>query len=260
MHTIELFAEAIRKDWIDLPCEPVMETCALTGDESPCIPRKKLVSSCFTNQMLFRTLTSQWVSVDAFQALKYRPERSSWFINRVDSTEPGSTVFRPLKRPDIRNIMLNYSSIKGLWALYASTTGQKHGVLYAGVNPSESGTASIAMDGNVIYCKDYEQFRAWYYRLDNLLRLGVGRKSLESLSTSSFVMRKIGYRRWHDFRLWAADKYRSLLYRFLIYLLPSQAELKAEAPAATEEEVIEEIEEKASEPLTEAGSQLGFFD
>lgn len=246
MHTIELFATAIRSEIeeIGLPCEPVEEICAITGKKMLCIPRKHVISDGFTNQTLLQDQTSPYMSIDAFRAFKYRPERSSWFINQVGD----KITFKRLKRSEMREIVINYITIPGQWACYASTTGKKHGALYAKLNEgqtfSEAGacidktadnSAYFAMDGDIIHCKSYRLLIDWYIRLDRYLRLGIGRNYLKSGTVNMAVIKSAGAKTGLEFKRWAADKYRSLLYKFLIYLLPSQEELKAELKALNRE-------------------------
>lgn len=234
MHTVELFTESIKEHHIELPCEPVKAVCAITGHETDCIPRKYVISDGFTNQTLLEAGDSPYMSVAAFQSLKFRPQRSSWVVVKNES----ETVFTPLKRAGVRDVLMNeFNGIdfwdgKTIWACYASTTGKKHGALYAPINSGRS--AFFAKDAERINCTDTAEVIDWYSRLDRYLRLGIGRKVLESLDGNRFLIKKIGLKLWNEFYSWASDKYRSTLWKFLIFLLPSQAEIK--------EQIKEEVE------------------
>ena len=77
-------------------------------------------------------------------------------------------------------------------------------------------------------CTDKEKVRIIWDRLNIYLRKGIGRSSMESLSIPVYAINKIGLSNWMSFQAWAKPIYKSPLYLFMVYLLPSQKELKEE--------------------------------
>jgi len=225
MHTLELIAAALRYSpdgRAPLPEEPAPGVCAVTGSECETIARRHLLTASFTSQALLRAPTSDRVGVAAWWALRHRWERmSSWFCDPYQ--------FARLDRQGVRvQVLTGWINIEP-WAGYATTSYKKHGALLAPVNPP--GRNVWCWETEIVDASDEEAVNEIWRRLNIELRRGFGRSILESLDCPAFVARKIGAREWMDFEAWARPRYRSSLYRFLCYLLPSQEELKVEAAA-----------------------------
>lgn len=216
IHTVELIANAIKDEWIELPAKTKIEVCAVTGKETLCVPRKKSFSSVFTTQNLLAYPSSEWVSVEAFQALKYKSERkSSWIV--------APSKFRRLTRAEVREEVLNKKN-NDIWAGYATTSYKKHGALIAPINKGDSAVWLFEM--KLVDCSDKELINSWFEIMVEALKSGIGRTIIESLVCPAFVIKKVGVEKWQTFEEWAKPKYKSALYQFLAYLLYSQQELK----------------------------------
>ena len=218
MNIYQLIANSIKPHWVDLPETPVMEICAFTGEKTLCISRKKVLSSAFTEQPVLACPESQFVSVETFQALKYPKERkSSWLVNEKE--------FKLLYRLDVRQYVLNGVE-SAIWAGWATTSYKKHGALRTPINTGEK--AVWAFNDILVDCSDNQKVNHTYNKLTNYLKAGLSRNTLETLDCPVFVLKKLGIKIWLDFHDWAKSEYKSNLYKFLCYLLPSQEELKAE--------------------------------
>lgn len=218
MHPCSLIAQSLKDDKAELPCEPVKAVCAVTGMETMCIPRAELFGKSFTNGDLLENPASDWVSVDAYLALKYKWERmGSWFCD--------GEIFERLTRQGVREKVLQQDMPKQ-WAAYATTSYKKHGSLRARVNTSESRIWLFEM--RLVNMTDFARAFDWWEILNDALRAGIWRSIIESLECPLFVIDKIGLKTWMEFEAWARPKYLSALYAFLCYLLPSQEELKLE--------------------------------
>lgn len=74
MHPCQLISQALQKKGKtlpELPCEPVMAMCAVTGETCLCLPRKYVLGKAFTNGDLLASPDSQFVSVDVFYTWNY---------------------------------------------------------------------------------------------------------------------------------------------------------------------------------------------
>ena len=217
MHTLQLIGRQIKEHWKPLPAEPTKQICCVSGDYCDCMPRKKTFSSGFTNQKNLAVPESQYVSVEIWQAMKYRPTRSSWVIS-----ENG---FQKLTRIEAREYVLN-NHLTAPWAGYISTSYKKHGGLIAPLNSAYRAIWLFEMIP--VDCSDTGKVSRWYGILDDALRNGISRPIIESLDISPLYIPKIGIDRWIEFEKWARPKINDPLYKFLTYFLKSQAELKEE--------------------------------
>ena len=192
--------------------------CCVTGDKTDCVPRKELLGKSFCNQDLLKAPNSDWVGVDAYEALSYKWERMSlWFC---DGNE-----FQRLQRTDVRTLVFD-GAASPQWACYVTTGYKKHGALVTPVNSKRFGV--FRFEALTVDCTDNQKVLSIYNRLEIELRLGLWRSIMESLNCPVHVMKEIGIERWDDFEQWAKPIYKSPLYKFMCYLLPSQEELKAE--------------------------------
>ncbi|MCK5615144.1 hypothetical protein KAR91_75470 [Candidatus Pacearchaeota archaeon] len=216
MDIFNLISRSIKADHIELPAKPVIEICAITGNKTLCVLRKKLLSNNFTEQSKLQCPESSFVGIESFQSLKYPKERkSSWLVTKNE--------FRSLKRTAIRPLVLNGVESE-LWSGWVTTSYKKHGTLRAAVNTA--GQAFWAFDEMLVDCSDIAKVNDIYNRLVRELEKGFGRKILETLNCPVFIISKIGMLKWLELEKWAKPLYKSGLYKFLCYLLPSMAELK----------------------------------
>lgn len=222
-HPVKLICSAIKTEHIELPCEPVDGICAVTGEFGAVILRKHLFGKSFTNIDLLARPDSDMVSVEAYQALKYKWERmSSYFCD-------GSN-FQRLDRVGVRN-MVFADQMPDCWIGYATTSYKKHGALRTPVNTGNRRLWLFEMQ--VVDCTNMQLVVNWWETLNNYLRSGLGRTTLETLECPPYLIRNIGLQNWLSLKKWAFDKYKSPVYQFLCYLLPSQEELKNERVKTT---------------------------
>ena len=219
MHVVNLIASSLENNGTIKEDFQIKEgVCAVTGSFGPCVSRDKLLGKSFTNLDLLACPASSLVSVDSYLALKHKPERSSsWICD-------GST-FEKLNRIQVREKVF-MDKMPDLWAGYVTTSYKKHGSLRAKINAGNSRVWLFEMLH--VDCSDMGTVRSWYNTLDRFLRIGISRPILESGNCQPFMIKKIGLKNWLDFQKWSMDKIKSSLYSFMVYLLPSQAELKQE--------------------------------
>jgi len=230
MHTINLISEGIKSEWQPLPEETKKEYCAITGELTDCISRSYVISTDFTAQSGLSLPNSKFMSVDAFQALKYKWERmSSWYVD-----ESG---FYRMQRIDARDKILsaNYGKI---WSGYITTSYKKHGALRTIVNQN---SAIWLFENFLVDCSDNKKVNDLYNELVDWLKIGIWRTSIETLDLQPGILKQVGYRQWIDFYEWAKDKYKSPLYQFMCYFLPSKEELKELLPTPIEKPKIEKV-------------------
>lgn len=230
MHTINLFSGAIKQDHLPLPFQPIQETCCITGQKTDCIPRKYVLSNSFTAQELLKAPASKFACIDAYQAFKFRGHRSSWFVWQEEDL---NIYYKKLTRIEMRAIILSFVDISLLtqWSIYASTTGKKHGSFFAPLNTAKF-PGIVGFDSEIVDCTNAAKIRIQYRALECFLRIGISRSYLLNPDLPVWIINKIGVKTYNDFRDFAMDKYTSSLYKFLVYLLPSQEELKNELKAA----------------------------
>lgn len=202
---------------VEIPGETQLGICCITGEECQTIKRKGFFSSNFTNTNLLKAPDSDRVGLAAAVVLKYRPERSSWFVSNEKFLKFDKNVFR--------DMFLNGVHGCKQWSIYVTTSYKKHGAFVAKINSNKYGVWRFEMlDVNA---SDGKKNRKWYSKIFNALtELGIGRSIIESADCYPYVIKKIGLQNWLDFYNWAKDKYQSPLYKLCCYLLPSQKELK----------------------------------
>jgi hypothetical protein len=192
------------------------------------IDRKYGILSSFTNFDLLRAPNSDRIGLDAWRVLTYRVphpggkkrelrplQQSSWLCD-------GKSV-ELLDRSGVRKNVLN-GVITKCWAGYATTSYKKHGALRAPVN---SGKQQMWLWETVLVdCTDRAVVGEYWRMMRSAQDAGIHRPLIESLDISPGYIAKLGWRRWRDFEHWARPRHRSVLYRFIVYLLPSMEELK----------------------------------
>jgi hypothetical protein len=215
MHTIRLISKCLSEEDSPSPKKVKKEICAVTGYYTDCIKRRELLKKGFTNESLLRAPLSEWVSVEAYRVLRYRPERSrSWICD--------GRSFKILDRLSVRDVVINQKYSK-IWAGYATTSFKKHGSLWARVN--RLGNRVWRFEALDVDCSDHDLLEHIWNRLNVAFLNGIGRKSMETLLCPPVVLKMIGLKKWITFEKWARPLIGSPLYRFMVYLLPSQKEL-----------------------------------
>jgi hypothetical protein len=112
------------------------------------------------------------------------------------------------------------------WVGYATTSYKKHGSLKTPVN---TGKRRVWLfETRLVDCTDMATVLEWWAILNSALLREFGRQILETLDCPQHVMKKCGLTKWLAFEKWARPRYKSALYAFLCYLLPSQKELEDE--------------------------------
>lgn len=213
MHAVELLASALGRPE-GLHAE--QGVCCLTGRSGPSVPRKTIIKKSFTNLDVLAAPGSDRVSVDAFVALGHKWERmSSWICT-------GSS-FRRLDRIGVREAVFDPPSEP--WCAYATTSYKKHGALFARVNTG--GSRWWRFENLDVDCANPMMPDIWA-RLNVEIRTGLPRTMLERVDCPAGLLKRIGVERWLRFRAWAEPLKARPVYRFMVYLLPSQEELKAE--------------------------------
>lgn len=219
MHPVDLLSAALPCDQRELPNEQWLhDQCCVTGSWTTVVHRRHLFGKSFTDGALLMAPQSDFVGLDAYVALKYKWERmSSWICDENN--------FQRLDRAGVRNALFTEPPSRP-WCGYATTSYKKHGALRAKINGS--GQRVWLFETRLVDCSDMESVTNWWETLNNALRHGLGRSIILTLECPSFVIKKIGLGRWMSFEQWARPKMHSALYAFLVYLLPSQEELKNE--------------------------------
>lgn len=222
MHPVNLIASGLSVDDSDYPIMGLQLShgiCAVTGIESQCVPRKSLLGKSFCDGETLVAPSSDMVSIDAYIALKYKWERmSSWTCNEDE--------FKKLTRIEVRATVFACKH-KLPWCGYVTTSYKKHGALRAPINYL-NGQNKWLFESRIVNCSDNAKMLQWWDILNIALKLGISRSIMESLSCPFIVMQKIGLTKWIEFETWARSKINNSLYAFLVYLLPSQEELKDE--------------------------------
>lgn len=220
MHTLNLIAQSLNaSESPEPPGEKAEGICCITGERTLCVPRKSILGKSWTQHDLLRAPESQLIGTDAYRALKYKWERMScWIVSEAG--------FQRLDRQGVREQVLR-DEMPDTWAGYATTSYKKHGALIA---PLNSGRKRVWLfETTLVDCTDVDRTKGVWDRLNVELRAGIGRSIIETMDCPAWLLKKIGLHRWLTFEAWALPLYQGPLYRFMSYLLPSQAELKEEA-------------------------------
>lgn len=239
MHATDLLSTACPDEWKEpLPEKAVDGTCCLTGQQGLTINRRKVFGSSFTELEIFKVPDSDRVGVNVWHAFragyfaeagkkrKKKPEAMAcWWTDGEQWVE--------LNKVKIRELVFNGCGPL-LWAGWVTTSYKKHGSTRAPVNKKPHGV--WAFDEMLVDCRDISKVISWHNMLRMAQDAGINRTVIETLEIPVFVYNKIDGKLWIEFKLWAMDKRESALYKFLCYLLPSQAELKE--MANSKEEVI----------------------
>jgi len=226
MHATDLIAERLPPLEI-LPFDTVRGTCCVTGRKTLCVPRDSVLSDNFTDWMLLDSPASPHIGINVYRAWMhgtrkpgskrmFHPERHSCWIVSEDG-------FHSANRQEVRDSVLN-GCISPPWSGWVTTSYKKHGSLRTPVNMEPFGRWGF--DGLTPDCTDIQKVRAWWDVLRSFQDAGIGRTSMETGDMPPGIIKHIGLGIWMDFLKWSRDKQNTVLYKFLLYLLPSREELK----------------------------------
>jgi hypothetical protein len=215
------------------PEVPAESVCCVLGTREPCVDRKHAIKPSFTNLDLLRAPDSNRVSVRAWRVLTHsvpaaEGKKRDTFPLMQSSWVAGESL-QLLDRQGVRRCVIEAMRPPGMWAGYVTTSYKKHGCLRAPVNANDS--ACWLFETDVVDCTDREKVAVWWERIRTVREAGIPRPVIETLDCSVHLMSK-HLRLWTDFEAWARERWRSPLYRFLTYLLPSQEEISDARPAA----------------------------
>lgn len=216
MHAVNLIAKALKQSKENIVIQN--DVCCLLGIETECVKRDLVLTPSFTNWDLLKAPSSQYISFDAYVALSYKWERmSSWWCD-------GESFVR-LDRRGVREKVFELHQ-RALWCGYATTSFKKHGALWTPV--CKNGKRIWRFENINVDISDSDNVKALWNELNDILRHGIPRPALATLDISPGLIRKAGYALYTKFISWARPIFHTPLYQFLVYLLPSQEELKKE--------------------------------
>lgn len=236
MHTIHFLAGAIPEAWQDpLPCEPYQGMCCITGAEGLTIPRRKLLSSSFTDLWALALPESENVSVEAWHVFKagYFAEDAETGENKTRKKKletmscwwtDGKEWLVEIDRDKPRLRQLVFQPMVAPWAGYVTRTYKKHGSLRCPVNAAPHGRWGF--DDQVVDASRPERVAAWWQRLRMAQECGIPRPLIESVDDTAGVMPAL-LTAWVDYLAWARAARNDPLFTFLCYLLPSKDERAA---------------------------------
>lgn len=217
--TYDLISRALRAsgEARELPEEPRKGLCCVIGEIRDTVAARHLLTDSFTERERFRAGESDRVSVECWDTLTHARERtSSWFCD--------GNSFRLLNRLEVRGLVLGGPRCEGEWSAYATTSYKKHGALHTPVNSGRR--AKWRFETVTVDCSDLGAVGEHWQRLFSVRVAGVPRACIESFRISPYAISKLGVRDWLAFERWATPRWRTPLYQFLTYLLPSQEEIE----------------------------------
>lgn len=234
MHASDLIASALT----EAQKEPLPETaqqgiCCVTGNLTDTIARKHLLGYTFLDLNLLAAHDSPRIGVNVWYAFKfgdYGIDKETGELKKRKKTPEcmacwwcDGQSFIEMTKPKIRDMVLRGTTAKN-WAAWVTTSYKKHGSLRSKVNNQPFGFWGF--DDLQVDASDRAKVLIIWKKLRTAQAKGIGRSYMETLDIPVNVMQKLGLILCNDFVLWAHDYYQSPLYQFLLYLLPSQDELK----------------------------------
>ena len=231
MHTIDLLYQAAKPDyqsWTESKgLTPAPGICCVTGEyREATVSRRLALPKTYTDGVELWAPGSERISVAAADVLHYKWERmGSWVCDgaafrRLIAPPDTPAGFR---REPARRAVLD-DSPAAPWAGFLTTTYKKHGSIKAPINLD--GQRRWLFDDLVVDCSDVAQMREWYNRMAEMRYVGVSRAALEHLEIDGGLLAKIGWQRWYEYADWAGARMYQPLYALLLYLMPSQQEVK----------------------------------
>jgi len=230
MNSIDVIYSAL--PLVDPPEEPTEGVCCVTGEKTMTVSRALGIKPTFTNLDILKAPSSDRIGIKAFAVITYSfqtegkkvdlaPLRQSHWLARVGCIEYLK------KKSEIRPYALGEKTPEGEWCMYVTTSYKKYGALFAPVN-AKNRDRRILFEQQVIdlspnYISD------WWIRLRKAQDIGIPRPVIETGDGNPAVIKKVGIKEWEEFYMFSHDKIKNRLYQFLVYLLPSQEELKGES-------------------------------
>lgn len=225
MHAVNLIA-------LNVPDVPAFGqigqgVCCVTGERTACIRKEDLIGESFMDWDLLAAPSSPHVGIDAYLAWSHgviRPGKKvpfhlerhgCWFVSEWE--------WRQVTKVDVRKLVLE-GAPDTPWAGWVTTGFRKHGSLRAPVNFKARGIWGF--DELRPDCSEHGNALLWWNRLRYYQDAGLSRKTMSICTAPSYVLKRIDPSILLDFIAWRWDKFRSPLFAFLLYLLPSQKELE----------------------------------
>jgi hypothetical protein len=234
MHSTDLIAACLTADEKEpLPEAAQSGVCCVSGATTDTIARKHLFGASFNDLNILVCPDSNRVGANVWYAFKFgepsvNPETGE--LNKRKKYKEMQTcwwtdgeTFREMRKAQIRELVLRGTTSKH-WAGWVTTSYKKHGSLRSPVNNTPFGIWGF--DDLQVRANDKDKVLAIWFKLRSAQNNGIGRTGIESLNIPVGIMLKVGMTFCNEFLTWAQSRYQSPLYQFLVYLLPSQDELK----------------------------------
>lgn len=234
MNSIDVIYSALPS--VDLPEEPTEGVCCVTGENTMTVSRSHGIKPTFTNLDILKAPSSDRIGIKAFAVITYSvptegkkvalaPLRQSHWLAVKDNIR----YFK--KKEEIRPYALGEKTPDGEWCMYVTTSYKKHGALFAPVNAKKRDRRILFEQQIIDLAPDY--IRSWWERLRKAQDEGIPRPVIENGEASPALIRNVGVQKWREFHNFAHDKIKNRVYQFLVYLLPSQEELKGKIKGKT---------------------------
>lgn len=229
MNSIDVIYSALPS--VDLPETPTEGVCCVTGQKTTTVSRSHGIKPTFTNLDILKAPSSDRIGIKAFSVITYSiptegkkvalaPLRQSHWL-----AVKGAAMQYFKKKEEIRPYALGDKTPDAEWCLYVTTSYKKHGALFAPVNIPKNGDRRILFEQQIVDLAP-EFIRSWWERLRKAQDEGIPRPVIESGEAGPALIRNVGVQKWKEFHNFAHDKIKNRTYQFLVYLLPSQEELK----------------------------------
>jgi hypothetical protein len=235
LHATDLIALALTEAQKEPLPEPAQQgICCVTGNLTDTIARKQLLGTTFLDLNLLAAHDSPRVGVNAWYAFKfgdYGVDKETGEQKKRKKTPEvmacwwcDGQQFMEMTKPKIRDLVLR-GTIAKQWAGWVTTSYKKHGSLRAKVNNQPFGFWGF--DDLQVDARDRDKVLEIWEKLRTAQNNHIGRSYMENLEIPVSIMNKLGVSMCINFLQWARHYYQSPLYQFLLYLLPSQDELKS---------------------------------
>lgn len=234
MHAVDLISACLTADQKEpLPEAAQTGVCCVTGATTETIARKHLFGANFNDLNILTCPDSLRVGVSVWYAFKFgepgvNPETGE--LNKRKKYKEMQTcwwtdgeTFREMNKARIRELVLRGTTSK-YWAGWVTTSYKKHGSLRSPVNNMPFGIWGF--DDLQVRANDKDKVLAIWARLRDAQKNGIGRTGIETLDIPIPIMLKVGMIFCNDFISWARPLFKSPLYQFLVYLLPSKEEIQ----------------------------------
>jgi hypothetical protein len=234
MHATDLITACLTDDQKEpLPEAAQPGVCCVTGAVADTIARKHLFGSNFMDLNLLACPESSRVGINVWYAFQFgaigvnaetgetNKRKKKYEMQACWWTD--GIAFREMDKAQIRKFVL-YGTTSKYWAGWVTTSYKKHGALRAPVNNTPFG--SWGFNDLLVRANDTVNVHGTWGKLREAQGNGIGRIGLETVDIPVSIMVKVGINYCTKFISWALSRYQSPLYQFLVYLLPSQEELR----------------------------------